>query len=191
MKKILSIFSMVVVFAGAVLANDNEIPNATSGVAVVKDGATFKLYYRGTDKNDVKISIHDENDNIVYSEVIKKSTGFVRPYNFSKLPEGKYTIEIADNSGTQLESVMYRRAQLDRIAHLQKVAGSQRYVLSLPKKSSGDINIRIFDANSSLIYEKNEHIAGDFAKMYNLEKFEGKFLFEITDGSGRATTISY
>jgi hypothetical protein len=157
----------------------------------VKDGATFKLYYRGTDKNDVKISIRDENDNIVYSEVIKKSTGFVRPYNFSKLPEGKYTIEIADNSGTQLESFMYRRAEMDKIAHLQKVAGSQRYVLSMPKRASGNVSIRIFDVNSMLIYERSEHIAGDFAKMYNLEKFEGRFLFEVTDASGNATTISY
>jgi hypothetical protein len=123
--------------------------------------------------------------------VIRKSTGFVRPYNFSKLPEGKYTIEIEDNSGTQLESVMYRRAGVDRLAHLQKVAGSQRYVLSLPGKASGEVSIRIFDANSALIYNKSEYIAGDFAKMYNLEKFEGRFMFEITDTSGNATTISY
>jgi hypothetical protein len=191
MKKILSVFLMIGVVAGTASANDNEMPNATSGVAVVSDGATFRLYYRGTDKNNVKISIRNEEDDIVYSEVIRKSTGFVRPYNFSKLPEGKYTIEIEDNSGTQLESVMYRRAGVDRLAHLQKVAGSQRYVLSLPGKASGEVSIRIFDANSALIYNKSEYIAGDFAKMYNLEKFEGRFMFEITDTSGNATTISY
>jgi hypothetical protein len=64
-------------------------------------------------------------------------------------------------------------------------------VLSLPGKASGEVSIRIFDANSALIYNKSEYIAGDFAKMYNLEKFEGRFMFEITDTSGNATTISY
>ena len=190
MKKILSILLTLGVFAGTASAND-DMPNAIAGVAVVKSGTTFKLYYKGIEQNDVKVSIHNESGEIVYTETIKKAAGFVRPYNFSKLPEGKYTIEIADNSGIQLESIMYRTATIENLAHLHKVAGSQRYVLSLPGKMAGDVSIKIFDADSEMIYNKKEYIAGDFARMYNLEKFNGRFQFEITDTKGDTITLSY
>ncbi len=191
MKKNISLLFVLTVISSAVFAYPVNDPNTTTGVAVVKEGAIVKLYYQPVEQMDVKISIHDATDQIVFSEIVKKADGFVRPYNFSKLPEGDYTIEIVDKNGKQIESVTHGESKAEKLAHLTKIPGSEKYVLSVSNKDSGIMTVRIFDSSNNVIYDHQELAAGDFAKVYNLEKFSGRFVFEITDGQGVRSSLSY
>ncbi len=71
----------------------------------MKNGSTFKLFYKGAQQSDVKVLILNDENQIVYSEKIKNTDGFARPYNFSNLPEGHYSIQIKDNAGIRTETV--------------------------------------------------------------------------------------
>ena len=51
--------------------------------------------------------------------------------------------------------------------------------------------INILDGSDNIIYSQMEQISGDFAKVYNLERFFGKVRFEITDDNGNLKSISY
>ena len=88
MKKTLSVLVVLMVISSVVFARRADNPGAAAGMAVVKNGTTFKLYYKGTQQMDVKVSILDATNKIVFTEVLRKVEGFVRPYNFSNLPEG-------------------------------------------------------------------------------------------------------
>ena len=53
---------------------------------------TYKLTYQGDETGKVTVSILDENNRTVFTEVLRDVTSFVRPYNFSELAEGQYSI---------------------------------------------------------------------------------------------------
>jgi len=192
MKKTLSVLVVLMVVSSVVFARRMDNPGAAASMAVVKNGTTFKLYYKGTERMDVKVSILDAADKIVFTEVLKKVDGFVRPYNFSNLREGEYSIVIADKNGRQIEKVSYQKGKIERLAHLLKVSGSEgKYLLTVSNKEPGSISVKIYDAANNIIYNQKEEVNGDFARIYNLEKVSGQFTFEITDGNGVTKSLSY
>lgn len=190
MKKTFSVLVVLMVVSSVVFARRLENPGDTPSATVVKIGNTFKLYYKGAQQADVKVSIRDASDRILYSETIKKSGGFVRPYNFSNLPEGDYTIQIADKNGRQTEKIAYTREKTETFAHLLKVSGSDaKYLLTVSNKGNGDVIVKIYDESNKIIYNKMEDGSKDFAKIYNLESIPGQFTFEVTNSNGTSTSL--
>jgi hypothetical protein len=173
------------VVSSVVFARRLDNPGASSSATVVKIGSTFKLYYKGAEQADVKISILNGRNNVVFSETLKKVEGFVRPYNFSKLPEGEYTIQISDKFGRQIEKITYKQEKPEALAHLLKVAGSEaKYLLTVSSRGESDVTVRIYDNTNSVIYNKTEIVSSDFARIYNLEGIGGEFTFEVSDAKG-------
>ena len=179
--------ALVVTF-GAMASNK---PGAESGVAVVNNGTTLKLYYRGLTEANVKVSILNESGDIVFSEVLRKTDGFVRPYNISSIPEGEYTVEVSDHSNSYSEKVLIGHDRKPELASLFRVGGEEgKYLLRIPAKEAKDISVRIL-ADDAVIYDEVEAISSDFARIYNLKKIKGALTFEIKDGKGNSTVISY
>jgi flagellar hook assembly protein FlgD len=185
MKKTLSVLVVLMVVSSVVFARRLDNPGASSSATVVKIGSTFKLYYKGAEQADVKISILNGRNNVVFSETLKKVEGFVRPYNFSKLPEGEYTIQISDKFGRQIEKITYKQEKPEALAHLLKVDGSEaKYLLTVSSRGESDVTVRIYDNTNSVIYNKTEIVSSDFARIYNLEGIGGEFTFEVSDAKG-------
>ncbi len=194
MKRNVYVLVALLVSSNLVFARRIDNPASLNRMAVVKSGATFKLYYKSSEITDVKVSILDANDKVVFTESLKKVEGFVRPYNFSNLPEGDYSIEISDRNGRSTEKVSYQTNTVPdadgKFARLLKVAGSERYLLTLSNKEADAITVKIFDDSNNIIYNQKEEIKSDFGKIYNLKRFSGKFTFEITDKNGAVTSLS-
>ena len=63
----------------------------------------YTLNYKG--KSDVvKVRIMDKAGKTVYQEKIKGMDSFSRPYNFSQMPAGEYTIEVKNSEGVVREN---------------------------------------------------------------------------------------
>jgi len=185
MKKTLSVLLVLMVFSSVVFARRLDNPGATPSAAVVKIGSTFKLYYKGSQQADVKVSILDAGNHLVFSETIKDVEGFVRPYNFENLPEGDYTIKISDKYGRQIEKITYKQEKTEAFSHLLKVAGTDaKYLLTVANRGESDVTVRIYDDANKMIYSQKEKVSNDFAKVYNLEGIGGEFTFEVTDATG-------
>jgi hypothetical protein len=88
MKKFLTILVVLAAVSVAVNAKNVDKPKSPVGMAVVKTGSIFKLYYKGAKSGDVKVTIYNDNNEKVYTETIRKIDSFMRPYNFSSLKEG-------------------------------------------------------------------------------------------------------
>jgi hypothetical protein len=189
MKKNLSILSLLLMVSSVVFAHRAVDPSAR--MAVLKYGSTFKLLYKGARNADVRVLILNDNGQIIFSERIKNVDGFVRPYNFSSLPEGNYSIELTDADGRQRERISHYERNKDKLASLVRLAGAdKKFVLSVPNQGTDNITITIYDESSAVLYSETEEITGNFAKVYNLNQLEGSVRFNVTDSKGNTKSFS-
>lgn len=192
MKKTLLFFVMLTMIVGSAVAGGEDNPAASARMAVIRSGSTFKVFYKGSSINKVTVNIYDSRGTKVFSDNVGKLDSFVRPYNFSGLEEGQYSIELVDNIGKQVESVEYRAGKIEKLANLIKVAKEDsKYLLIVPSRGKDVINVKIFDNNGSIVYDSIERVEGDFAKVYDLKSLPSSFTFQITDKSGAVKTVRY
>jgi hypothetical protein len=189
MKNIFLMLTAAVMVTFSAMASNK--PGAESGVAVVNNGTTLKLYYKGLSEGKVKVSIVNESGDIVFTETLRKTDGFVRPYNISTIPQGEYTVEVSDNNTSYSEKVVIGKQPKTELANLVRVSGEDgKYLLTIPAKEAKDISVRIF-SDDTMVYDEVEAISADFARIYNLKKVKGALTFEIRDGKGNSTVVSY
>lgn len=190
MKKILSLV-IALIAIGQLNAKGIE-PSSPVGMSVIKNGALVKLFYRGEQSGRVKVAIYNENGFAVYKETMQNTENFMRPYNFSTLPAGDYTIEITDQQGKRYKTIKHAGSnEKTRIAHLTRLnARENRYMLAVPNKGEDQLQVKIYDETNSIVYEETETISGHFAKVYDLSKIEGNHTFQITDKSGKINRLS-
>jgi hypothetical protein len=192
MKKTLLFFLMLTVVGTSVFAGGIDNPAASNRMAVLRSGSTFKVFYKGGSVNKVTVNIYDELGVKVFSDYVGKLDNFVRPYNFSELSEGQYTIELVDNDGKQIESVEYRSGKIEKLANLIKVANEDsKYLLVVPSQVKDVISVKITDNAGIVVYEGLEEVEGDFAKIYDLKLLSKNFTFEITDKKGAVKILRY
>ncbi len=187
MNKPLSLLAILLI-SGITFANAFDNPRITT--AVIKNGSTFKLLYKGAEQSDVKVLILNDENQIVFSEKIKNTDGFARPYNFSNLPEGHYSIQIKDNAGVRTETVSHQIKREEKTMHLLRLDGTGKYVLSVPSQGKQDLSIMIFNDLNEVLYQSEEKINGDFARIYNLGDQTSKFRFVVTDGKGLTKSVT-
>jgi hypothetical protein len=170
---VLAIMDCVVMFGGPVLPLSN--------VAVVKIGETFKVIYKGHSQGPVKLSILDSDGELVFQEKILCERGFIRPYNFARLPKGNYQIRITDPSGEHLEEIYYEDEWKNKtpqtkswVARISKLkCDGNKYMLIIPGQSQKEFVINIYDQNEQLVFSEEQKIENDFAKVYNLKNLNG------------------
>jgi hypothetical protein len=151
----------------------------TSKVAVVnQNNSVYKLIYEGATAGKVTLKIYDKNNNVILTETKKGLSRFILPLNFAGLEQGEYSIEITDETGTQIQKVNHAvESTTANAVHISKLQDG-KYLLSAT--SSGKINVQIFDGNDKLIYNENLYVNGKLAVVYNLKNVEGQpnFLVE-------------
>lgn len=190
MKKILSLV-LVLIAIGHINAKGIE-PNSPLGTSVIKKGALVKLFYRGEHSGKVKVTIYNQNGSVVFKEVMQNREHFMRPYNFSSLPAGEYTIQIIDEQGTRTEKVEHAGvSKKKRAAYLSRLnADTNKYMLSVPANGSNELLVKIYDERNAVIYQERAQVSGDFAKVYDLSRVKGVHTFEITDNDGTVSRLS-
>lgn len=193
MKKILSIFLVLLITGSTVYARRTENPaSSVNGVGVMKTGSLVKVFYKASTLSNVRVTIYNASNRAVFSEVIKKVGGFLRPYNFEGLPYGEYTIEVEDNHQRTVERVDYQSEKVKQLAKLVKVSGEEgKFLLMIPNKTQNKLTIRIFSENGNLLHIEEKETNSDFMGLYNLASLESKFYFLITDEKGDAREIVY
>jgi hypothetical protein len=194
MKKII-VLTMSVLFCTLVFANGTDDPSSGSSSVVVLNATgsnLFKVFYKASRYGNVKVSIVDQNQQVVFSETLRKINGFMRPYNFDGLPEGAYTIQIEDVFGRRLEKVNYAAIRNDTFVRLVKLPGAENKVALTGRAFKGDnIQVRVYDAAHQLVFEKNQKVAGEFGEIYNLKDVMGSFTVEVGNQNGVLKTIHY
>jgi uncharacterized protein YaiI (UPF0178 family) len=120
---------------------------------------------------------------------------FVRPYNFSELPEGEYTIVLEDKNGKQVEKVNYAMNKVVSFVKVTQVANvDNKYMLNVSNNGSEVVTVKIFSGNA-LLHKQDVQVTGSFGQVYNLNQVkattDAKITFEISTSSGKYETITF
>jgi hypothetical protein len=135
----------------------------------------YTLTYKG--KSDVvKVKIFNKVGKVVYQETIKGSAAFNRPYNFSSMPYGEYTIEVKNSEGLTRETFMHNEASAANISEgafdfIKVIPGKKdnSYDLVFIGNEKGKVSVEIFDGET-LIFEETVNQTGSFKKSYLISK---------------------
>jgi len=161
-----------------------------SDVAVIKSGKVFKVIYKGRSNVPVKLIISDSEGSELFKEKIICAGGFIRPYNFSQLPEGSYRLRVVDNKGEYFEEIYYeaegndsREADQPLIARIAKLkCDGNKYIVVVPNQAQKkEFAVNIYDQNEMLVFSERHSVKQDFAKVYNLKNLNGATIKLLTE----------
>ena len=142
-------------------------------VAIIRSGEVFKVIYKNEEPSSVKVAISDEDGTQVFSEELISTHGFIRPYNFSQLPKGDYTISVTDNSGRKSERVSLNNKPWG--AHISSLQPDHKRIMVAvqdKQQPNSNFSIEILDQNNELVYSENQKAETEFAKVFNLKMLE-------------------
>ena len=185
MKKI-SMLLTGVLFSTAMFAGGAV--NEASKVSVKKENEnTFNLTYKTEKPTNVNVSIVNGDGQTIFSESIKNTEGFMRPYNFTGLEKGIYTIEISDEFGERTELVDFRTVKTEKLINVKRIAEGDKFLFTAAGNGEEEITINIYDASNTLIHTDTKLTEGNFGQVYNLGKLGESVKFEITSQYGTKT----
>jgi uncharacterized protein YfaP (DUF2135 family) len=167
------------------------INDPRTGLTVKKTGTgIYQVFYTNSKSQIITLSILDANGKTVFFEKIKAKKGFARPYNFSGLGEGEYTLQIEDQSGIKQEHVSYYAEKPSNLFNVIRVK-SNKYLVTSPRKDNAIVDVKIYNENGDLLYSDAAKLNEPFAKVYRLDQVSGRITFKITDNTGERKVLTF
>jgi hypothetical protein len=161
---VLLLNSSVVLFGGVF-----KSPRSLPDLASTNQGEIFKVICEDHGSVDLQVLIYDSYGNELFSEKIAGMEGFIRPYDFSLLPEGKYRIDVIDGNGLYVEKVNYSNGEFLSLSPAPEAAKNDLGGKSL-LTSENEVTVNVYDTDHHLVYSDTEKVTGTFAKVYHIKK---------------------
>ncbi len=189
--KAFSLLLMSVLVSTLVFANGTVEPGESASAVAVTNcsgSSVVKVFYKAEQVGTVKVSIFSKDNSLVFTETMKRVSGFLRPYNFSGLSAGQYTIQIEDSNGKKTKTVDYTAGKIEKQISLVKLAEEGKYLLSVNSEASDVINVNIYNAANQLIHSQEKKIERNFAEVLNIKDIN-RFTIEVSDSKGVLKSI--
>ncbi len=141
-------------------------------VLPIKEENTFKVIYQSQEVENVNVTIVDSKKVVVYSEIIRKSNGFVKDFDLSNLPEGEYTLNVKSNDYQYTENVKVDYLDAEDIQMILTEV-ENNYALVGINNSKSDITILIVDNFGNKLHRERIASGEQVKKIYDMEKMQG------------------
>ena len=179
-------FVMAIVLLGVATVASAKGTNE-SDFAVVKSQAkesVFKVMYQGDEKSTVKISIKNDQGELIFKELIKDTDGFTRPYNFSSLPQGNYSVTIDNGVSVRTEIISHEEVNSKKSVRISAVDTERNKVaLTVYSLRKGEVIIKVLNEAKETVFEESQFVQGGFGRLYNLKDL-AHYTIEVHDASG-------
>jgi hypothetical protein len=166
---------------------------ASSLVISAKNETVFNVHYQTSQAGTVRISIVNNDNQTVFAEVLTNIGSFVRPYNFSELEEGEYTIVVESKNGKQAEKINYATAKIISFAMVTEVENQKnKYLLNVNNNGAQNVTVRIIAEDGTLLHERTMEVIGSAGVVYDLnqvKKDNSAITFEISVNGNSVQTI--
>ncbi|HEY3402026.1 MAG TPA: hypothetical protein VGK59_01500 [Ohtaekwangia sp.] len=187
--------SKITVLAFALLTSLSVLANSSASLTIVASTeSVYNVYYKTAEAGRVKVSIYNSGNKLVFSEMLYNVASFMRPYNFSELSEGEYTVVVEDKNGKQAEKVNYAMNKITSIIKVTEVANaSDKFLLNVTTTGTQSVTVKIFDATQTLVYNNEVEVTGSFGVIYNLSQIKStdNITFEVSTSNGKTETITF
>ncbi len=180
--------SISLFFLCAILSFASFADSATAlSVIPTANASVYNVHYKAKETGNIKVSVFNNKNQLLFSEVLNNVGSFSRPYNFSELPEGEYTIVLEDKNGKQVEKVNYFMSKVKSVISVTEVANAEdKYKLNVTNNGTEAVTVKIYDNTNTLIHEQNVEVTGHFGLIYNLSqvKSASTVTFEVITSTG-------
>jgi hypothetical protein len=189
-------FKITTLLFAFALLSVSAFAEAPASVAVVSAPNTgvYNVYYRTAVAGEVKVSIKNSSNKVVFTEVLSNVASFKRPYNFSQLPHGEYTIVIEDKNGKKVEQVNYTLSKIESNIRVSRVANTtDKYVVNVTSTGAEDVYVKI-SSGSTVLHEQTILVDKSFGLIYNLSQLKskgGNITFEVITESGTSKVAAF
>ena len=191
-----SIYLAALFVMGVVVTTLGSDEPRKAGLVVVpmKGSETFKVIYKSENTNKVKLNIYNLNSQLIFSEVINESNGFILPLNFKGVAFGEYTLEVIDALGKKIERISYQPSAVSvanniRIAKIS--SNENKFLVSVVNPGTEKITVKIFDTYNNLVHNEIMSVEGNFAQVYSVKNLGGACKFEVSDATGNVKTAQF
>ncbi len=184
MKKSIILAVLAVAVNASVFASDN-LDNAKGAAKVEVTSSSranvYNLVYNNAKSGIVTVTIKDKNDNVVFKDEILNTKGFIRPYNFSGMPEGSYSVTVTDASGKTELSVAYNTTVINAVRKAEiKPLENNKYQLRLIGNTADAVEVTVYDQFGSAVHSEVLTQKGSFIRTYDLSKLKvSNLTFEV------------
>ena len=191
-----SLLIAVMVMLSAVGATFGVDKPSTVGLAIVpvKGKQVFKIIYKGESTGNVKVSVANSSNTVLYTDTFSNVDGFILPLNFSDVEYGEYTVNVTDATGKRTEKLSYLPQVVSATAiHITKINGENKYLVAVPAQGDQVVNVKIFDQSNNLLHDETKEVSGDFGQIYNTKNISATsgLIFQVTDSTGNTKTVKY
>lgn len=179
-------FVMAIVLLGVATVASAKGTNE-SDFAVVKSQAkesVFKVMYQGDERSTVKISIKNAQGELIFKELIKNTDGFARPYNFSALPQGSYSVTVDNGVSARTEIISHEEVISKKTVKINSVdTEKNKIALTVYSSQKGEVTVKVLNEANEIIFEESRLVQGGFGRVYNLKDL-AHYTIEVYDASG-------
>ncbi|MBC9798520.1 hypothetical protein [Sinomicrobium weinanense] len=138
-------------------------------------------------QNSVGLSLIDGEDRILYSENIEVNGEYRRTYNFDKLPEGEYFLEVEGATKVKRYPVvvdrytakLYYNNKSEMFKPIVSVRNNVVYV-NLLSLDRSELHVEVYDANDTLLHEDTLKGSYELGKMYDFSNVDGTYTLVLT-----------
>ncbi len=159
---------------------------ATADMSVSLKDKVVRVHYRSDKAGKVVVTIYNAvTGKEVFTEAIKKATGFVRPYNLEALPFGDYFIVLEDENGRAVEKISYTDSK--RVEVLSSIIQNKEKfgcTVALFSKGETTVTVNILDDAGQALFSDNRKVNGQATRAYDLSELKGAVTIEVRDSNG-------
>ncbi|MEQ8473054.1 MAG: DUF3244 domain-containing protein [Marinoscillum sp.] len=162
---LLTVFSATMVYAG------DSAYFATVCKITAEEEKMYRVMFHAAKQENVSIQIFDQKKEVVYTEKLK-SSGFVKKFDLSYLPKGKYQIEVKSEGYLFQEDF-----ELGSVAafYFDFTAAQDKSISLVGSQAQGkNVQLYILDDSKDVIYQESFDDTKQVHKKYNFEKLNSQ-----------------
>jgi hypothetical protein len=180
MKKLFTLLFVAGIAAGA-FAKTEGISVQIRKTETTKVAVSFNEAPHGT----VIVKITDSEDRLILRDRITKEEAFAKKYDLKDLPQGSYTVEVANESGL-LKTATFNNFITETPAVFSRVSplGDDQYRLLVSNMQAKEVEVLIFDGDKLIHTERIDNPQG-LHKIYTIKNSgEAGISFKVKTASG-------
>ncbi|WP_258104142.1 hypothetical protein [Marinoscillum sp. MHG1-6] len=169
--KTLVLAALLIVFSAAnVSASTDSLTTATFCRVVAQEKQdSYKLIFKGSEKGNVTIKWLDSDGDAIYMENVKSTDAFVKQYDLSTLPEGKYLIAVESTLGYDFSEEIIL-GDVSGFDFQLRDAGSKSVLLSGTHPEGKNVYLSILDEDRNTIYSESLEDTEEVLKKFDFHK---------------------
>jgi hypothetical protein len=170
---------------GMVVAQDlSEVFESDNGRTNVRleesSYAKYKLIYPVRNAGIVYVKIYDQQGQQVFSDRIRNKNGFMKPYDFSNMPDGNYKFMIKSDGGKIITDVVHKLHEDDLNIALGDTGEKDAYRLVVTGVKKDPVYVNIYDYKDQLVFEDIVKVGKNFSRVYSFPENAKDLTFVVT-----------